>query len=355
MTITFVGCTGNFSEKEEERNFHLNNVKIVFPQGVTAGIATDTNFQFYYSANKKGKIKVQLDNEDMTEEYYFTLTGTTGYITVKGKNLQKGDLKITITPSPIFETCSQECKKEEFPFSFKLTNFRASEPLQILKINPCNPCFRKTNFFKITFSKALSSATAKVLKKKFEKSTFYGDAITIFTFKNNFQLPMLCDIYGRCLTSEEIFGWKKPEVFVREICIYPTKDWSDSRGGDKIAYNNKPGYGSVNSSDQFIMIENNNPEKTNFDSLHLEICNLSNCDYLYPVEDKRKNYMPESGNIIVFGDPPGTLEAGDTIKVFSGSHLKDKVKIPENFPPGGGWWREKHFYSLTPTDCTIPF
>ncbi len=325
------------------------SIKNLFPGKVTSALAIDTPFIFKYAANHINKLKITLKLENRKITYTEEITSS-GILKITNPFNRGGKFQIIFSPLPEILRCNNKCHRSNlFNFFFSLANSKVAEPLKAIKIKPCQRCNFISDNYTIFFNKPVSSSTSFFLKKagipnsekNFNTLTIFSLAVTIPAW--------IKDIYGMGLTEAIIIKPYLPCLHIKEICTNPHNDWSDSRGGDHIPYNNKPGHGTINATDQFVMVKNECHKKFDPELLYLSVCNNYGCNYQSLISRNRKN-----NNFIIFGDPPGTLEGGETIKLNYEKTIFDIVKIPDTFSPKGGWWRNATTYKLTETFCTIP-
>lgn len=345
-----IGC--GHSEENFTHNFYEQSLRItpLFPGQVTRSLAIDTIFSFKYEAENVNFVSVTFKSELEKSILKIKLNKRTGILRfrspIKGKNLE-----ISIRPSPVIILFPDESTGSNiFTFKYTMGNAHTYDHLKIEEILPCNRCPFIPEHYTIIFNKPLLQQSAEKLFKKRKVKidnniiTFYGSEVTI--------PAELTDIYGKSMTSEVKITYHLPCLFIRELCIDPVHDWNDSKGGNRIPFDSTYGYGTVNSYDQFILLENRCEDKKI--SFYLSLCN-NDCTSTGITPSSKYTRISEDQNLIVIGDPPGNLKDYSEIRIRTpDGETLDFVRY-ENFSIKGGWWRNSSNYHLSTTQCTIPF
>ncbi len=356
IVLLFMVTTSCYRDPEipEYEGSHLV-IRNIFPGNTTTNIATDTFFTFKYNSAGVKRISIQISSDSMTTTFYLPLTATSGYIGFQKVLPPDEEITVRIRKDPPIINCNPHCDTiEEYLFTFTTGNTLSSDPPVPVTILPCQHCFYYPKHYEILFSKPLSDSTVRVLRDAGYK-VFMKDDITLYMEGAIIEIPpfLIGDIYGRKITGPIRLSPRKPCLHVKEICIHPRTDWNDSRGGNRIPFDGIAGYGTISSSDQFIMVESNCNYDIHPEALYISICDSrDSCEYQGFIPGSGKNYT--NGKIYIFGDPPGTIAEGDRITLYYDHKTTDETTLPDLFTPMGGWWRESATYNLLETECTIP-
>ena len=103
-------------------------------------------------------------------------------------------------------------------------------------------------------------------------------------------------------------------VVINEAVVDPQQDWSDSEGGDGIAFNNTPGTGSITTSDEWIELYNASNQSLDITNWKLEMVDTSpethvigsgsGTEVYYPASSTSSNFQP--GSYLIIGNPVGS-------------------------------------------------
>ena len=354
LLLSLLGCSLPKGDKNVTVKDHLPlKIKSIFPPPGSIGIAIDTEFKILFD-REPGELRAIVTSSN----YSFTtiVVPHDEMITLNpGLLPENSNLIISIYPYPKTVRCNLngECISDSFSFSYQTGTSRTTDKFQVVEISPCQKCFYAPDLIKIRFNKPLSISSLKKFLKHGEKVSTPENTLIFYSIPVTIPAGIE-DIYGEKLEEESVIKRAFSCFYIKEICTNPLNDWSDSRGGDHTPFDSIPGYGTINSSDQFILFENSCTATENYKDFYIKICDDSDCDYQNILNGKSRT--SEDGRFLVTGDPAGTLEGGEKIKLFKYPDiLKDEVAIPMQFPVKGGWWRDATTYDFQMTDCTIPF
>jgi PKD repeat protein len=138
-----------------------------------------------------------------------------------------------------------------------------------------------------------------------------------------------------------------PVVVINEIVTDPQQDWSDSAGGNGIAFDDIPGNGAVTDTDEWIELVNAGTEAVNLilgsgwtlefingTTSTLNFSNLGAAELRFSAGGSITNFQP--GEFLVIGNPPGASnnDVFIVLKDETGA-VVDKVEIGDDFENDG--------------------
>ncbi len=137
------------------------------------------------------------------------------------------------------------------------------------------------------------------------------------------------------------------EVVINEVVTDPQADWNDSTGGDGQAFNADPGYGTINSDDQWIELYNASTSELDLSGWSLLMVDAESC-YYWTEEVLGESSAAlvfsefssltdfQAGGYLVIGNPVGAMADRVWIELFDREGvLVDQVELGDD-PRGDG-------------------
>jgi len=366
ILLLFESCNdSDLIERNQLNNILIPKPILIFPENNSVNIAKDSNIYIKFTSELSKNIQVELlENGENLNYVTAEVNGNTVNILHPVFN-DNSKITVKINLGTVIIQCYSNCDTVENNYEFKyfVGNSYTDEPLKVKEINDKLTENIIPDFYELIFSKALSKETLNSLKYFNNTSQIYlEDSSSIKIYNNFFSVPFfISDIYGKKLTDSINVKFNKPCYYISQVCVTPYKDWSDSKGGDHIPFNEIWGYGSVNSTDQFVELTYSCENSRSIEYSYIAICDYS-CDYYAVNNSKYVSYLGTGdfntsykGDKIVLGDPPGTIEEGDKIYLYSNTgKLLDYIKLPESFSSQGSWKRDLFSLKLYGSSCELP-
>lgn len=124
-------------------------------------------------------------------------------------------------------------------------------------------------------------------------------------------------------------------VHMTEVVTDPQRDWNDTAGGNGIPFDSTPGSGTIGSTDEWIEIENDNPQAVDVSGYSLSMVDGTNETELLGAPKGTLIFSEAgsaedfgAGEILVIGNPPGDLKNTVTLTMTgSNGELVDEVVV----------------------------
>ncbi|MBI4412009.1 MAG: hypothetical protein HY541_05960, partial [Deltaproteobacteria bacterium] len=127
------------------------------------------------------------------------------------------------------------------------------------------------------------------------------------------------------------------DIHFTEVVTDPQQDWSDTTGGDAIAFDSIVGTGTVGTTDEWIEIKNGRDETVDLTLWRLEMLDGTDAAELFSSSSASfvffdggdiNNFQPDE--FLVIGNPSGDLKNEVTLQLFDGSDfLVDELVIDD--------------------------